>query len=194
MSAFKLYLNFSGVDDLPEYTYIYKSTSPCNETVQHVVARYCSAYNKKFRVNLSSESVQLAFESDKALEPGQQIARVTSSGSDVTVVLHNAGQTSSSAVCLQSSSSPAAACTAYQPASTHCSSPNLYAPAASTTSSGNAGAQICTSVEALQEQKVPCQSNSKKCSPVIKQFLEKAREAESKKYFRAACKIYEQAR
>lgn len=190
MSAFKLYLNFGGTCDLPEHTYIHKSKPNSTETVQQVADCFCTAYNKKFHQALSAEQVQLLTDNDKTLDADRLLTKATPSGSDVTVLICNATQHSPSANYGQS---PHTVAILAGRAAVQGSSQELHARSPrKTKAQEDVEAGVDTGNEVSRHLKPACQANPQKCSPVIKQFLERAREAESKKYFRAACKIYEQ--
>ena len=198
MSAYKLYVNFDGTEELPEYTYIYKSDSNSTNTVGEVLACFRTAYNAKFQRSLSADRLRLVAEGDRPLETERQIAKAARSGSDITVLAQNAEQPSASGELRQPPES-AAAFDAVQgrAAEFQGSLVDLHATIKAATqsqTSTDTTTDICTVTESVKQPKSSCQSGPNKCSPVIKQFLERAREAESKKYFRAACKIYEQVR
>lgn len=197
MSAYKLYLNFDGTEELPEHTFIYKSESSSTNTVGEVLARFRTAYNDKFRRRLSDDCLQLVADGDKPLETDLQIVKAARSGSDITVLAQKAEQPSASTARNQPPESAAASFDTARGRAADCrgNSVDLHAATKCATQlQTRTDTDSCTPTEIAQQLKPTCQSVSNKCSPVIKQFLERAHEAESKKYFRAACKIYEQVR
>lgn len=193
MSVYKLYLNFDGSDQLPEHTFIHKSAFDSTDTVLEVTSRFCTVYNEKFKQRLSAELLHLVTDNDTPLEAQRQITQAACSGSDITVVLRDADRKPpASAFDSLSVSVGSLAHTPDSPATAVQGKPDEVHASSTCTpqSNGDINAELDTAT--VQQLKLGCPSNPQKCSPVIKQFLERAREAESKKYFRAACKIYEQ--
>ena len=190
MSSYKLYLHFEGSQAFPDFTYIYKSSRNTHLTVCQLIEEFCLQYSKKHSIKLSTENLQLVSESGNRPDVNSQVVKAFASGSDVqahTASLADQPQRSDAqgkqdggkrleqlAADLQLSS-------ADQRATQHAKDDKRKGASSTDASTRSA----CTS-DLLD------QSDGQVYLPIIKQFLERAKEAESKKYYRAACKIYEQ--
>ncbi|KAL0051898.1 hypothetical protein WJX82_004074 [Trebouxia sp. C0006] len=191
MASYKLYLHLEGSSTLPDFTYIYRSTSNSQDSVLALLAEFCSKYNQKHRKTLSVEELQLVTESGKCPAVDIQVVKAFDRGVDVQI------KVTSKAVQPKPCATSDTPCTA--PAG------KRLEQLAADLQIGSTGQQ--TTQHARSHETAHCndtdlvdpssagllsESDGKVYLPIIKQFLERAKEAESKKYFRAACKIYEQ--
>lgn len=194
MSSFKLYLHFEGSSASPDFTYIYKSTINSQDRVHTLLEDFCFRYNQKHGKTLSTRDLQLVAESGKCPDSDNRIVKAFGRGSDVQVkYVFTSRQPLTSHVATASRADPPASncsgrLTTDAALSAHDQPATQLAGKHQTTRQYDAehasSAELCVVV--------PQASDSKVYLPIIKQFLERAKEAESKKYFRAACKIYEQ--
>ncbi len=191
MSKYKLYLHFEGS---PALTYIYKSSRDCEYTVRQLLEEFCSKYSQKHGKHPPAANLQLVNDVGKRPDIDNQVVKAFSNGSDVQV------NSTSEADHKASSGSPDASDT----------TPNAgerleqLAADLQLSSGGQHASQLAgkdhnarddnTDVtnSAVASFELFNQNDGTVYLPIIKQFLERAKEAESKKYFRAACKIYEQ--
>lgn len=191
MASYKLYLHLEGSSTLPDFTYIYRSTSNSQDSVLALLAEFCSKYNQKHRKTLSVEELHLVTESGKCPAVDIQVVKAFDRGVDVQI------KVTSKAVQPKPCATSDTPCTA--PAG------KRLEQLAADLQIGSTGQQ--TTQHARSHETAHCndtdlvdpssagllsESDGKVYLPIIKQFLERAKEAESKKYFRAACKIYEQ--
>lgn len=194
MSQYKLYLHIEGSRDLADFTYIYKSSRQSPNTVQDLAQEFSSAYKREFGRQLSYEAMRLIPETGKSPELDTAVVNAFSSGSDVQVRV-----TISPCVLVDRTSQA-------QEVSPSHGVHSLEQLAADLRIDPNSANVAQTHVDRERSEPHGNQASSNTaCSkglldqqdgkvylPIIKQFLERAKEAESKKYFRAACKIYEQ--
>ncbi|DBA71347.1 TPA: hypothetical protein ACH3X2_011156 [Trebouxia sp. C0005] len=193
MASYKLYLHLEGSRTLPDFTYIYRSTSNSQDSVLALLAEFCFKYNQKHRKTLSVEELQLVTENGRCPAVDSQVVKAFDRGVDIQVKVtskpHQPRTCATSGV----------PCTA--PASTRL---EQLAAGLQISSTGQQTTQLAQSHETAHSDDTELvdstpstagllsESDGKVYLPIIKQFLERAKEAESKKYFRAACKIYEQ--
>ncbi len=193
MASYKLYLHLEGTSTLPDFTYIYRSTANSQDSVLALLAEFCSKYNQKHRKSLSVEQLQLVTENGKCPAVDNQVVKAFDRGVDVQL------QVTSKPVRPKSCAISDVPCTA--PAS---KSLEQLAADLQIDSTGQQTTQPARSSETAHADDTDLvdrtrssdgllsESDGKLYLPIIKQFLERGKEAESKKYFRAACKIYEQ--
>lgn len=190
---YKLYLNFEGCSNLPEYTFIHKACPNSDVTIQQLLATFCAVYNDKRKQALSADRLLLLSSNGKLADPTCHVISKFRNGSDVTVQLRAANDTSSSHSALPSTS--ACGISDKPPEGLHFESATVQAEENRIEENDTeCEAEILAATTAVQQLRFPGQANVQKCSPLVKQLLERASEAESKKYFCAACKIYEQVR
>lgn len=194
MSSYKLYLHFEGSSASPDFTYIYKSTVNSQDRVRTLLEDFCSRYSQKHGKSLSIKDLHLVAESGKCQAADNQIVKAFERGSDVQVKY---ASTSRQLLASQVATSTQAASPAGNRSERLATEVALSAHDQHATqlarehhTARQDDAEHASSAEFCAE--VPRASDSKVYLPIIKQFLERAKEAESKKYFRAACKIYEQ--
>ena len=191
MSQYKVYLHLEESQALPDFTYIYKSTRDCSITVRILLQHFCSAFERKHGRQISSDALQLVSESGKCPENDSAVVKAFSCGSDVQVRVTPSA--CSSDVALQQ-------CADLPSSAGHSLERLAHDVQVNNTATAQIGACQEDREPHIDQAKAPpacCQGlagqqGGKVYLPIIKQFLERAKEAESKKYFRAACKIYEQ--
>ena len=187
MSSYKLYLHFEGSQILPDFTYIYKTDRKSQHTVGQLIHDFCSAYHSKCGQALHNVDVQLISHKGKAPRAEDSVIKAFDSGSDVQVTSRRLASPAAKDVACQDSHINQAA----KPLDELAADLQLASgvPHVAQHASGKApAADISTA-----NRNVLLSSEDKQVYlPIIRQFLDRAKEAESKKYFRAACKIYEQ--
>ena len=193
MSRYKLYLHIEESQTFPEFTFIYKSNRDSQHTVREVIEEFRSAYAHKHGKDISKESLQLVSESGKHVHCNTAVVKAFGSGDDVQV---RVAKRDCPIICppaaeQQTGSPPTRHGLEHLVADLQIGSnsgtpPQALAYQAQCESSGTHLPPCCNANELIDQQ------DGKVYLPIIKQFLERAKEAESKKYFRAACKIYKQ--
>ena len=198
MSAeYKLYLNFEGHNGFPEFTCIYRSSGHCEHTVRNLLDDFCSKYSLRNGKDIPIEVLEVVTEKGKRCDVNTQIVKAFSSGSDVQVTtsadlqvtpfdaesalkttVHPGTRLEQVAANLQLNTSGQLLSTGHS--------------AAESRSHINDGNVDLDTTDLHSKDLDSNKKDGKVYLPIIKQFLERAKEAESKKYFRAACKIYEQ--
>ena len=193
MASYKLYLHLEGSSTLPDFTYIYRSTTNSQDSVLALLADFCSKYHQKHRKSLSVESLQLVTENGKCPAVDSQVVKAFERGVDVQV------KVTSKPVQLEPCATSGLPCTATAGKRLEQLAADLQVG-----STGQLSTQHANSHETARSDDTDLvdsapssaallsESDGKVYLPIIRQFLERAKEAESKKYFRAACKIYEQ--
>lgn len=202
MSQYKLYLHIEESQAFPEFTFIYKSSRDSPSSVRSLIDEFVVAYRRKCGKDISTDTLLLVPNSGKCVDHDVAVVKAFDSGDDVQVRI--APATCESKPTSQShpglpigvrglqhleanhrldTNSPQAeqAPADYE----HCERSNSQI----STSQINTS-QVSTSTASAKG--LVGQQDGKVYLPIIKQFLERAKEAESKKYFRAACKIYKQ--
>ena len=188
MSVYKLYLHFEGSQTLPDFTYIYKTNRKSSDNVGQLVQKFCSAYKCKHSAELASTDVRLACDGGRVPHTEEAVIKAFTSGSDVQVTnTHLAG----------SASEPVQAKRTFQPPrNLDQLAADLQLSSSSPSVTQHTEVKACrdagVSSSALPSHELLCADDKQVYLPIIRQFLDRAKEAESKKYFRAACKIYEQ--
>ena len=194
MSQYKIYLHIEGLQGHADFTYIYKSSRDSSKTVRELAQEFSSVYESKFGKHLSYKALRLIPESGKSPAHDAAVVNAFSSGSDVHVRV----TISTCAPATQASHAQRSA-----PSRDGHSLEQLAADLHIDPNSANAAQThvCCEKLERLDDNTTSTtayrkglldQQDGNVYLPIIKQFLERAKEAESKKYFRAACKIYEQ--
>lgn len=190
MSRFKLYLHIEESQTLPEFTFIYKSSRDSQDTVRAVIEEFRAAYADKHGKDISKETVQLVSESGKRVDSDIAIVKAFGCGDDVQVRV-------ASVECPITCPQGEAGC----PITGHGLEHLVADLQIASNSATPAQAPACQEQSESSDTHIPAcctgngligQQDGKVYLPIIKQFLERAKEAESKKYFRAACKIYKQ--
>lgn len=185
MSQYKLYLHIEESQFLPEFTFIYKSSRDSPNTVRSLITDFISAYRRKHGKDISKGALQLVSESGKCVDNDISVVKAFGSGDDVQVRVAAAA----SQPTLTREEGSVLAVRGLQQVVTDLqvdtdSAPTAPAPA-------DQERFDCSDSPACSKELLG-QQDGKVYLPIIKQFLERAKEAESKKYFRAACKIYKQ--
>lgn len=192
MSQYKIYLHIEESQTLPDFTFIYKSSRDSPNSVRSLIKDFVSAYRRKQGKDISQETLQLVSESGKCVDHNISVVKAFGSGDDVKVRVAAAAcqspPTSSHEACLPIAVHGLQQLVADLHVDTN-SAPTAPAPA-DQDHFDRSDSQISTSPTCGKG--VLGQQDGKVYLPIIKQFLERAKEAESKKYFRAACKIYKQ--
>ncbi|KAL0028549.1 hypothetical protein WJX79_000906 [Trebouxia sp. C0005] len=146
------------------------STSNSQDSVLALLAEFCFKYNQKHRKTLSVEELQLVTENGRCPAVDSQVVKAFDRGVDIQVKV---------------TSKP------HQPRT--CATSGVPCTAPASTRLEQLAADDTELVDSTPSTAgLLSESDGKVYLPIIKQFLERAKEAESKKYFRAACKIYEQ--
>lgn len=192
MSQYKLYLHIEESQTLPDFTFIYKSSRDSPNSVRSLIKDFVSAYRRKHGKDISQETLQLVSESGKCVDYDTSVVKAFDSGDDVQVRV--AAAPCESPPASRQEAGPPIAVHGLQQLVTDLHVDTNSAPTASATADQDhferSDSQISTSPTCGKG--MLGQQDGKVYLPIIKQFLERAKEAESKKYFRAACKIYKQ--
>ncbi len=193
MASYKLYLHLEGSSTLPDFTYIYRSTSNSQDSVLALLAEFCSKYHQKHRKTLSVEELQLVTENGKCPAVDSQVVKAFDRGVDVQVkVTSKPVQPTPCATSDIPCTAPASKRLEQLAADLQIGSTNQQ----TTQHAKSHEIAHCDGTDLVDSTSSSAgslsESDGKVYLPIIKQFLERAKEAESKKYFRAACKIYEQ--
>lgn len=190
MSRYKLYLHIEESQTLPELTFIYKSSRDSQDSVGAVIEEFCSAYAHKHGKDISKETLQLVSQSGKCFDSDIAVVKAFGSGDDAQV---RVAPVECPITCPQRE----AGC----PITGHGLEHSVAGLQIASNSATPAQAPACQEQSERSDTHIPAcctgngligQQDGKVYFPIIKQFLERAKEAESKKYFRAACKIYKQ--
>lgn len=190
MSQYKLYLHIEESQTFPEFTFIYKSSRDSSNNVRTLITDFVSAYKRKHGKDISTDALQLLSESGKCVDYDTSVVKAFGSGDDVQVRVAAAASESQPTSRQEAGSRSAVRGLQQLVADLQVhtnSAPTVPAPA-DQEQFEHSDRQTGTACG----QGLHGQSNGTVYSPIIKQFLERAKEAESKKYFRAACKIYKQ--
>ena len=193
MASYKLYLHLEGSSTLPDFTYIYRSTSNSQDSVLALLAEFSSKYNQKHRKSLSVEELQLVTENGKCPAVDSQVVKAFDRGVDIQVKVTSKPDQSKPCT---TSDLPCAAL-ASKRLEQLAADLQIGSTGQQTTQHANSHATAHSDNTSLVDSTpssagLLSESDGKVYLPIIRQFLERAKEAESKKYFRAACKIYEQ--
>lgn len=193
MSRYKLYLHIEESHTLPEFTFIYKSSRDSQDSVRSVIEEFSSAYARKHGKHISKETLQLVSENGKCVDCDTAVVKAFGSGDDVQVRVASEECPVTSQTTLQRGAGPSITRQGLE----HLVADLQVASSSATSAQAPAYQEHC---ERNDTRNPACcignrligQQDGKIYLPIIKQFLERAKEAESKKYFRAACKIYKQ--
>lgn len=170
---------------MPEFTFIYRADCSAQDTVAQLVQEFCSAYRRKFDTQFNCADLQLVSDKGRTPRAAELVIKVFESGADVQV-------TNSRKVPGEPQESTSRIASAHQVDSSIAGDQSLDVLAADLQhSSADDRAHAENSKRASPTDEL-LNSKDKVYLPIIRQFLDRAKEAESKKYFRAACKIYEQ--
>lgn len=192
MSQYKLYLHIEESQAFPEFTFIYKSSRDSPSSVRSLLDDFVVAYRRKHGKDISKDTLLLVPESGKSVDHDVAVVKAFDSGDDVQVRVAPAtceAQTTSQPL----PGLPIAVRGLQHLEANHrldTNNPSAVQAPADHDSCVRSNSQISTSTASAKG--LVGQQDGKVYLPIIKQFLERAKEAESKKYFRAACKIYKQ--
>lgn len=191
MSQYKLYLHIEESQAFPEFTFIYKSSRDSSSSVRSLIENFVVAYRCKHGKDVSKDTLLLVHTNGKRIDHDVAVVKAFDNGDDVQVRI--APATRESQPTSQSHPGLPIAVRGLQHLDTNdrvnTNSPPAVASADHCEGSNN---QHSNSTSTVSAKGLVGQQDGKVYLPIIKQFLERAKEAESKKYFRAACKIYKQ--
>ena len=190
MSQYKLYLHIEESRALPEFTFIYKSSRDSPNSVRSLITDFVSAYGRKHGKDISKDTLQLVSESGKCVDYDTSVVKAFGSGDDVQVRV--AAAACESHPTSKQEASPPDAVRGLQQLVADLQVDTNSAPTATATADQEHFERSDSQTSTACGKGMHGQQDGKVYLPIIKQFLERAKEAESKKYFRAACKIYKQ--
>ena len=193
MSLYKLYLHIEESRTLPEFTFIYRSNRDSPDSLRSLIEEFSSAYRRKHGKDLANETLQLVSEKGKCVDHDIAVVKAFDSGDDVQVRVASPAQ-EPQPTAQRKAGSPVA-----KDGLEHLVAELQVDSSSATTAQATAlHLEHCKPSDNQVSASPACgkgligQQDGKVYLPIIKQFLERAKEAESKKYFRAACKIYKQ--